>query len=96
MYLLRYNKRLRAFLAKAYQSHLEFIDLETLFSLLAADQQAAIVSRMRKLESLVAINNVRCVQFQPRVSSDLYYITIRNRDGCSSYVSKIHYFIFVF
>ncbi|CAF3379468.1 unnamed protein product, partial [Rotaria sp. Silwood2] len=51
-------------------------------------QTAAIESRMRKLERLVAINNVRCVQFQPKVSSDLYYITIRNGIGCSSYVGQ--------
>ncbi|CAF1351989.1 unnamed protein product [Rotaria sordida] len=53
-----------------------------------AEQQAAIVSRMRKLESLIAINNVRCIQFRPRVSSDVYYITIRNGEGCSSYVGQ--------
>ncbi|CAF3982505.1 unnamed protein product [Rotaria sordida] len=43
---------------------------------------------MRKLESLIAINNVRCIQFRPRVSSDVYYITIRNGEGCSSYVGQ--------
>ncbi|CAF4985960.1 unnamed protein product, partial [Rotaria sp. Silwood1] len=52
------------------------------------DQQAAIVSRMRKLESLVAINNVQCILFRPKVSSDVYYITIRNGAGCSSYIGQ--------
>ncbi|CAF4074267.1 unnamed protein product, partial [Rotaria sordida] len=50
--------------------------------------QAEVVSRMRKLESLTAINNVRCIQFRPRISSDLYYLTIRNGAGCSSYVGQ--------
>ncbi|CAF4757019.1 unnamed protein product [Rotaria sp. Silwood1] len=53
-----------------------------------ADQQAAIVSRMRKLESFTAINNARCVQFRPSVSTDVYYITIRNGAGCYSYVGQ--------
>ncbi|CAF4401542.1 unnamed protein product, partial [Rotaria sp. Silwood2] len=53
-----------------------------------AEQQAAIVSRIRKLESLTAINNVVCIQFRPRVSSDVYYITIRNGEGCYSYIGQ--------
>ncbi|CAF3993037.1 unnamed protein product [Rotaria sp. Silwood1] len=43
---------------------------------------------MRKLESLVAINNVQCILFRPKVSSDVYYITIRNGAGCSSYIGQ--------
>jgi hypothetical protein len=83
---------IRTFLLKAYENQLKFV---TIFSLIAADQEAAIVSRMRKLESLTAINNVRCVQFTPKKSSDSYYITIRNGAGCSSYVSGIHHFSFI-
>ena len=66
------------------------------FSHIAAEQQAAIVSRMRKLESLTAINNVRCIQFQPKVSSDLHYIKIQNGIGCSSHVSRMYKFSFLF
>ncbi|CAF1591005.1 unnamed protein product [Adineta ricciae] len=46
--------------------------------------QADVVTRMRKIENLVAINNARCIQFRPRVSTDLYYITIQNGTGCSA------------
>lgn len=46
------------------------------------------VSVMRKLENLVAVSNVRCVQFRPRVSTDRYFIIIENGDGCWSYVGQ--------
>ena len=45
-----------------------------------------ILATMEKMQRLISINNVVCVQFRPRISSDVYYITIRNGDGCSSYV----------
>jgi len=41
---------------------------------------------MEKMERLIGINNVLCVRFRPKVSTDRYYITIINDDGCSSYV----------
>lgn len=79
------------FVAKTLRNSTRMRQLENIFfSLIAAEQQAAIVSRMRKLESLAAINNVRCIQFQPKVSSDLYYIKIQNGSGCSSHVSRMH------
>ncbi|UJR19040.1 hypothetical protein I4U23_022171 [Adineta vaga] len=53
-----------------------------------AELQSAIVTRMRKLEKLVAINNVQCILFRPRVSSDLYYITIQNGTGCLAPVGQ--------
>jgi hypothetical protein len=61
-------------------------------STLAYENELDIVSAMRKLEDLVAINRSRCVQFRPRITSDIYYITIVNGQGCSSYVSvhRIH------
>ena len=65
------------------------IDLALVFSLAAPAQQAAILSAMRRLESSTAINNFVCVQFRPKVSTDLYYITIQNDTGCSSTVSAV-------
>jgi hypothetical protein len=57
--------------------------------LIASDQQAAIVTRMRKLENLVAINNVRCIQFRPKVPEDSYYIKILNDAGCFATVCEM-------
>ncbi|CAF1459338.1 unnamed protein product [Adineta ricciae] len=51
-----------------------------------SDQQAFIVNTMRMMESALAINNAKCVQFRPRVSTDTYYISITNGTGCSSMV----------
>ncbi|CAF1308720.1 unnamed protein product [Adineta ricciae] len=52
------------------------------------EEEMYIVDVMRKLELLVAVNLVRCVQFRPRISSDQYYIIIENGAGCSSYVGQ--------
>lgn len=53
-----------------------------------ADRDIAIIlDAMRTLETSVAINNVRCVQFRPRINNEEYYIVIVNGSGCSSYVS---------
>ncbi|CAF1506091.1 unnamed protein product [Didymodactylos carnosus] len=40
------------------------------------------------METAIAGNNVNCIQFRPRVASDLYYINITNGTGCSSYVGR--------
>ncbi len=65
--------------------------------LIASDQQAAIVIRMRKLENLVAINNVRCVQFRLKVPEDSYYVKIQNDAGCFATVCEMdRSFKFVF
>lgn len=48
---------------------------------------------MRKMETTLAVNNALCITFRPKVSSDRYYITIRNGDGCSSYVKEIYGFL---
>ncbi|UJR20171.1 hypothetical protein I4U23_023303 [Adineta vaga] len=53
-----------------------------------SEQQAFIVAAMRKLEHLVAINNVVCIQFRPKRSTDRYYIYIAKTSGCSSYVGQ--------
>ncbi|CAF0960666.1 unnamed protein product [Adineta steineri] len=53
------------------------------------EQQAEIVTRMRKLENLVAINNSRCIQFRPKVSGDLYYLKIQNGADCRSMIGQI-------
>ncbi|CAF2105908.1 unnamed protein product [Rotaria magnacalcarata] len=53
-----------------------------------AEQETIIINSMRKIESLTAINNVRCIQFRPRDVSDLYYTIIQNGTGCSSPVGR--------
>ena len=60
-----------------------------LLKLIASDQQVAIVTRMRKLENLAAINNVRCIQFRPKVPEDSYYIKIQNDAGCFATVCEM-------
>ena len=59
------------------------------FVFLATADETFITSAMRKLENYVAINNVRCVQFRPKVSTDTDYITIIDNIGCSSPVSNV-------
>jgi hypothetical protein len=39
---------------------------------------------MNKMERDIAINNVACIQFRPRVPSDQYYISFSNSIGCAS------------
>ncbi len=39
---------------------------------------------MEKMERKIAINNVACIQFRPRIPSDQYYISFYNGEGCSS------------
>jgi hypothetical protein len=46
------------------------------------------------MERSIAINNVGCVQFRPKTSSDVYYITIINGNGCYSYVSLVFSFYY--
>jgi hypothetical protein len=46
---------------------------------------------MRRLEGSTAINNVRCVQFRPKVSTDQYYTTIKNGPVCYSTVCSVRY-----
>ncbi|CAF1581378.1 unnamed protein product [Rotaria magnacalcarata] len=53
-----------------------------------AEQEAIIIGAMRKIESLTAINNVRCIQFRPRDVSDLYYTIIQDGTGYSSPVGR--------
>ncbi|CAF1094502.1 unnamed protein product [Rotaria sordida] len=59
-----------------------------LFFYAALTQETFIIETMQKMERYISINNVRCIQFRPKVSSDLYYITITNGYGCSSYVGQ--------
>ncbi|UJR32473.1 hypothetical protein I4U23_019935 [Adineta vaga] len=51
-------------------------------------QEAFIIATMQKMERLIAINNVACIQFRPKVAGDVYYISIVNGYGCSSYVGR--------
>ena len=59
--------------------------------ILDSTDRSLIESTMQKMERLIAVNNVQCVHFRPRNSSDQYYITIENDffSGCSSYVIQI-------
>ncbi|CAF1289978.1 unnamed protein product [Rotaria sordida] len=52
------------------------------------EQQAKIISAMRRLESTTATNTFRCIQFRPKEPSDQYYITIINGLGCWSYIGR--------
>ncbi|CAF4127007.1 unnamed protein product, partial [Adineta steineri] len=54
----------------------------------ASTQQAFIIATMQKMERLIAVNNYKCIQFRPRIASDIYYITIVNGQGCASYVGQ--------
>jgi len=54
------------------------------------EQVQFIIDTMEKMQRLISINNVVCVRFRPRISSDVYYITIRNGAGCSSYVNRFY------
>ncbi|CAM4969716.1 unnamed protein product [Rotaria socialis] len=47
-----------------------------------------IIAAMHQLERLIAINNVQCIMFRPRISSDPYYIRVTNGNGCSSYIGQ--------
>ena len=41
-------------------------------------------------------NNVKCIQFRPRTSSDSIFITFRSLDGCYSYVCLFFIFLLDF
>lgn len=51
---------------------------------LALAQENYIIATMRKMERILAINNVPCIQFREKNATDQYYINILNGDGCSS------------
>jgi hypothetical protein len=52
---------------------------------------------MEKMEREIAINNVACIQFRPRIPSDKYYIMFSNGEGCSSpvIILMIYYLILI-
>jgi hypothetical protein len=50
------------------------------------EQEQFIINTMHRMENALAVNNALCINFRPKTSSDSYYITIRNGNGCSSYV----------
>lgn len=52
------------------------------------EQRTFLIITMQKMERLIAIDNVACIRFRPKTSSDRYYILIFDGNGCSSYVSK--------
>ncbi|CAF1522299.1 unnamed protein product, partial [Adineta ricciae] len=54
----------------------------------ASKEQAFIISTMQKMERLISVNNYKCIQFRPKTPSDIYYISIYNGIGCSSYVGQ--------
>lgn len=52
-------------------------------------ERAFLVDIMQKMESEIAINNVKCIQFRQRIPSDPYYIVIKEAlEGCSSTVGQ--------
>jgi hypothetical protein len=46
---------------------------------------------MEKMERKIAINNVACIQFRPRIPSDQYYISFYKGEECSSPVVILIY-----
>lgn len=44
---------------------------------------------MEKMERKIAINNVACIRFRPKIPSDQHYINIFNGEGCSSPVGQM-------
>ncbi len=64
-----------------------FLFLFNLFFVTGDVHQALIVDAMRKLEELTMVNNKLCVQFRPKLSMDVYFLTVKNSTGCSSNVT---------
>ncbi|UJR11875.1 hypothetical protein I4U23_016054 [Adineta vaga] len=54
----------------------------------ASTEISFIIATMQKMERILAVNNYKCIQFRPKISSDPYYITIVNGFGCSSYIGQ--------
>ncbi|CAF1641722.1 unnamed protein product, partial [Adineta ricciae] len=52
--------------------------------------QELVISVMQKMERLIAIENVACVQFRPKLPNDQYYIQIVQGLDCFSYVGQGH------
>lgn len=53
--------------------------------------RAKIIAGIRRLERVVSLDpdlGSFCVRFRPRKDDDVYFISIRNGSGCSSYVSR--------
>jgi hypothetical protein len=66
-------------LSKIEKSHVNKTNL-----CLGPSQQAFIINAMEIMERKLALNNVACIQFRPRISSDQHYIRFNNGNGCSS------------
>jgi hypothetical protein len=54
---------------------------------LASRESNMIVATLEILQSMIAVNRVRCVQFRPRVATDTQFIWVTSEQGCWSYVS---------
>lgn len=50
----------------------------------AVNNSLFIVQMMREMENLTAVNQVQCITFRPKVSTDTAFITILNGSGCSA------------
>jgi hypothetical protein len=48
---------------------------------------------MRKIEQATKVNNKLCVQFRPKVATDVYFITVQNSTGCSA---TVNLFLFIY
>lgn len=54
----------------------------------AHSEESIIITTMFKMERLVSISNNLCIHFRPKTTSDIYYITFTNGQGCTSYVGQ--------
>ncbi|UJR12794.1 hypothetical protein I4U23_016967, partial [Adineta vaga] len=48
-----------------------------------------IIETIQELERIIAINNVQCIRFRPRIPTDKYYIIIKSDNGCYSSIGQI-------
>ena len=48
--------------------------------------EAFIVATMQKMERIISMSNVKCIQFREKNATDQYFITIVNGVGCNAYV----------
>ncbi|UJR12915.1 hypothetical protein I4U23_017089 [Adineta vaga] len=48
-----------------------------------------IIETIQELERIIAINNVQCIRFRPRIPTDRYHIIIKSDNGCYSSIGQI-------
>ena len=55
---------------------------------LAAENIAFIVQQMRAMETMTMVNDVPCIRFREKNTTDRFFITIFNGSGCYAPVSS--------